>query len=1510
MNKEFGYKNDAGYWTVGFTTRKDAIDAALAAGQSQILTAGFYVENQESRTPDLEMLDEAESHQLLVEWNDTAVAYLQEKCLHELFEAQVEKAPDQRAVPAPADQRSESGYVAPRTDVEERLAAIWADVLKLDEVADHDNFFALGGDSIRSISIVSEAREQGIPLEYEHLFRYQTISEIAGIVSHLSVVEDDAETEVAMVSESDRALLPEDVEEAYPLSSLQLGMVFHNQLTHERGTYHDVFSFKLRLGNWDIEIFKTVLDFLTQKHSILRTSFELDKYSEPLQLVHERSIIPVREFDLTALDEQAQDKWIADWIDEEKRTVFELRTPPLLRIFIHRRGDNLIQYTLSFHHAIIDGWSVASLGTELFTEYAALCESEERSLHPNKLASSFKEAIVAEKKALQSKETKNFWDRYLEGHTLNALPPFLGGDKNGSEKEGSGFHFFVDGHLSRRIHALADELQVPVRTVLLSAHMRVMSVLSGQKDVVTGLISHTRPIERDGERILGLFLNTLPFRQKLKPGSWHELIRETYASELSVTPHRAYPYAQLFVDNGRVPLYESVFDYVNFHIYDRLSEIDNVEIVDFDLFEETDFPFALIVINQSGRLQLRLTADSSRLSVSQLKDIAAYYVNVLEAMAASPQGPHHENDCLTTSERRQLLVEWNATEQAYAKDKTIVQLFEEQVERTPDSVAVVFEEEALSYGQLNERANRLAHYLQTRKVGPDVLVGICVERSLDMIVGLLGILKAGGAYVPLDPAYPQERLAYMIEDAKPALVLTQAHLKDSVSQSDIATLCVDSQWSEVQSYGAGNPVSMVTSANLAYVIYTSGSTGRPKGTLISRESIAQHCIASARRYGLVGSDHVLQFSSMNFDPSIEQIFSTLIVGAKLIMRGEEVWSSETFCRQIQRHRISVVDIPPAYVSFAKSSFTLLDSLRLLIVGGEALSFEAIKGIRLNCALMNAYGPTEATITSSTFYIDDVENLEATGGRYVPIGRPTSNIQIHILDPYLNPVPVGVAGELHIAGIGLARGYLNRPDLTAEKFIPNPFSQQAGARMYKTGDLARYLPDGQIDYLGRIDHQVKIRGFRIELGEIESALNAIEGIREAVVLAREDHPGDKRLVAYVVAQAGHTTESGELRAALMQRLPEYMVPSAFMVLEQMPLTLNGKVDRKALPEPDVWGHQAEYVAPRTEIEALLCRIWQEVLGVARVGATDNFFDLSGHSLLVVRLLAHINQVFHVALPMKVLLTAVTIEAQARALSQLDVGLPSAHSSPLVHPSVQIDETELPEKPAILIVHGAWGGGYAFKKVGRLLQDRGFEVYRGSLTGQGERAHLNSPSIGLDTHIDDVVNTILYEDLHDVVLVGHSYGGMVITGVADRVPDRIRHLVYLDTPIPNDNDSVMSMSGPKGKWVEDTLKDGMMVPLWVKERQPPHDVPHSFKTFTDRISLKNEARKKIPGTFILAMEPGKEAKDADEYPSYLRAKERGLTLMHLTSDHNPERSAPQALAEMLGEVARTVFAHAEN
>ncbi len=557
------------------------------------------------------------------------------------------------------------------------------------------------------------------------------------------------------------------------------------------------------------------------------------------------------------------------------------------------------------------------------------------------------------------------------------------------------------------------------------------------------------------------------------------------------------------------------------------------------------------------------------------------------------------------------------------------------MERTPDAVAVVFEEEQLTYRELNSKANQLARSLQQLGVGPEVLVGLCMERSLEMIVGLLGILKAGGVYVPLDPEYPQERLSFLLQDTQMPVLLAQQRLASRLPQQHVQLVCLDTGWDKIAQQSEVNPISGVTGENLAYVIYTSGSTGQPKGVLIPHRAVAAHCWSMAQVYELRAEDRILQFSTFTFDASLEQILTTLLVGALLLLRGQDVWSPVQLLKQIKDGRLTVINLPPAYWHHVLQEWTqapqylLGHHLRLVIVGGDRLLPEALHLWRQtplrSVRLLNAYGPTESTITATLYDAADYMGGN-TSSESVPIGRPLPNRSIYILDRAGAPVPIGVSGELHIGGDLLARGYLNRPELTAERFIPNPFSDEPGARLYKTGDLARYRPDGNIEFLGRIDHQVKIRGFRIELGEIEAVLSQHPEVREAVVVAREDSPGDKRLVAYVVLHQGQTPTISDLRDHVMKNLPNYMVPSAFVPLEVLPMTPSGKVDRRALPAPQANHLEVAetFVAPRAAIEEVLADIWAQVLRLDRVGVHDNFFELGGDSILGLQMLARAHQ----------------------------------------------------------------------------------------------------------------------------------------------------------------------------------------------------------------------------------------------------------------------------------------------
>jgi amino acid adenylation domain-containing protein len=1125
-------------------------------------------------------------------------------------------------------------YEAPIGKVETKLAEIWAQVLKIGEIGRQDNFFALGGDSIRVIGIVSRIRDHGWTCNPQDIFRHQTI---AALAIAISCPADEAPENVgelpALVSDKDRSLLGDDIEDAYSLSSLQLGMVFHNQLTPELGMYHDVFSHHLRIQDWDPETFHVVLDAMVQKHAVLRTSIALYGFSKPLQLVHRKVSVPVTIFDISTIDAAGQEKIISDWIDQEKRTTFDLEKAPLQRIFIHLRGPDTLQFTLSFHHGILDGWSVASFNTELFNEYAKLRASRQRTLVLAPLAATFKAAIALEAKSLQAERTQLFWSDYLADHTHSSLPPV---QPDGRDHGTNNFEVVVPPDLRSNLIELANSLHVPPRTVLLAAHMRVIGLISGSQDVITGVVSHMRPQIRDSEQVLGLFLNTLPFRVALSPGSWKELIQGVFESELKVAPHQNYPYLQVMRDSKSAPTVETVFNYINFHVYDELHRLPGIEVLGGKGFERTNFPLTTHVIHQQETLRLLFAFDSKRLSITQTERLASYYLVVLRVMAAQPASLHHLSDCMSQQERRQVLFVWNDTAEDFPINKCLHEVFEEQVERTPEATALEFEDSSLSYAELNRRANRLAHHLQQLGVGPDRQVAICLERSLEMVIALFAVLKAGGAYLPLDPGYPAERLRYMLEDGAPTAVLTQTHLRKWLTNlkddGDLPVLDLneaEGDWNHQQETNLSRISDGVHPDNLAYVIYTSGSTGSPKGAMNQHRGVVNRLAWMQHAYPINARDAVLQKTPFSFDVSVWEFFWPLFVGSRLVIARPEGHKDPAYLVEtIRRYGITTMHFVPSmlqvfvdYVDHQKCPL-----LRQVMCSGEALPAALVRRFyeRLPHALLhNLYGPTEAAVDVTAWSC--VPNPIPAS---IPIGRPIANTQIYILNESGHPVPAGVIGEIYISGVQVGRGYLKRPQLTAERFVPDPFCGEAGMRMYRTGDAGRWLPDGAIEFLGRNDHQIKIRGFRIELGEIEAALFGQSAIRDAVVVVRTEESGEKRLVAYVSGQdGGEPLKVDELRMQLRSRLPEHMLPSMFVVLEKLPLLPNGKVDRKSLPAPTVQrAHKSESLElPRNEIEAILVRIFAEVIDLEYVSPNDNFFDLGGDSIRSLRVLAKARQI---------------------------------------------------------------------------------------------------------------------------------------------------------------------------------------------------------------------------------------------------------------------------------------------
>ncbi|MBD2083582.1 non-ribosomal peptide synthetase [Trichocoleus sp. ST-U3] len=1167
---------------------------------------------------------------------------------------------DRQGLPSPGVARPnlDDAFVAPRTPAEQVLAEVWREVLNLEQVGIHDNFFALGGDSIRSIQVRSLVQNRGLNFSIQQLFQYQTISELA---PHLEASEIEKTAPVApfsLISEADRQKLPNGIEDAYPLTKLQAGMLFHSEYSPETAVYHDIVSFQVQ-ATFDLEALRTAIKYLISRHAVLRTCFDLTTFKDPLQLVHQTVEVPLQVEDWRHSEADA----LTHWFEIEKSRNFDWTRPPLLKFHVHRRSEATFQLTLSFHHAILDGWSVASLFSELFQQYSALLEGEETLEVLPSPVSHFRDFVSLEREAIASEECRHFWSEKLKDSTITKLPRWFPPTEETHQKKSCAEEIFLSSETSSGLKQLAESAGVPLKSVLLAAHLRVLSLLSGQSAVLTGLVSNGRLEKEDGEKVIGLFLNTLPFCQELPGGTWIDLVKQTFASERELLPFRRYPLPELQKVLNRQLLFETAFNFTHFHVYESFLGLEKIEIVDAAFFEETNFALiANFVLNPvSDRVQVKLEYQAS-FSQEEREAIRGYYAKTLEVMVSQPSARYELSTLLSEQEQHQLLVEWNDTQVDYPKDACLHQLFAAQVEKTPDNIAVVFEGKQLTYRELNQQANQVAHRLQKLGVKTEVLVGICMERSLEMVVGLLGILKAGAAYVPLDPFYPPERLAFMLEDAGVPVLLTQQHLVENLPKHNAQVLCLDTDWEIIAQESLENPSSRVTAENLAYVIYTSGSTGTPKGGMNTHRGICNRLLWMQDTYQLTQTDRVLQKTPFSFDVSVWEFFWPLITGSRLVVAKPGGHQDSAYLVELiaQEEITTIHFVPPMLQIFLEElEVQKCQCLKRVICSGEALSYELQQRFfaRLDAQLHNLYGPTEAAIDVTYWACQRESELPI-----VPIGRAIANTQLYILDRHLQPVPVGVPGELHIGGVGLARGYLNRPDLTQQKFIPNPFKNLtiqpdslAGdslgeSRLYKTGDLARYLPDGNIEFLGRIDNQVKLRGFRIELGEIEAALMQHPAIRETVVLLREDNPGDKRLVAYIVPKE-QAPDIHDLRDFLKQKLPSYMVPSAFMFLEALPLTANGKIERRALPAPkNLSLSTVAYIPPRNPFEEKLAQLWAEVLDLERVGIHDNFFELGGNSLVATQLISKVRRTFQVEIPLRNLFELPTIAGLAESISQ--------------------------------------------------------------------------------------------------------------------------------------------------------------------------------------------------------------------------------------------------------------------
>nr|VFK56154.1 MAG: amino acid adenylation domain-containing protein [Candidatus Kentron sp. TUN]VFK62342.1 MAG: amino acid adenylation domain-containing protein [Candidatus Kentron sp. TUN] len=1173
----------------------------------------------------------------------------------------------------------------------------------------------------------------------------------------------------------------------------------------EQGLYNVSAAWRLP---WNVSFpaLRRAAERLSARHPAWRTTFS-EQDGVLFQIVHDYLLPDFREVHVT--DTIGKD--FETILSVEASRPLSLEQGPLVRwiLFFSERYRPIL--LLVVHHMVVDGWSISALLSDLGKLYGEEMGGSVDLPVPTRSYAEFIEEQSRWQGSSDGKREKAFWKE-----TLSRNVPLLDLPTDRPRRSKPSFDsdyvmFAIPPVLQEKVRKFAKYAGVRPLAVWLAVWFVLLYRLSGQETLVTKIPIAGRGRAYDG--VLGFFVNTLPICVRCSSSDrFRTFLRHTANTLEAALVHRDWPFSLMTRDVNRntLPaLLQNTVSWQNYNNFgapsllvtkfEEVGDIWHVGDMAWELVRlpqqrnETDIQLQLINLpdNQYGALQYA----SDLFDRSTIERWSGYFIRLLEGIVAEPEMPIAKLPLLTDAERQRILVEWSNTKVSCPANKCIHELFEAQVAKAPDTVAIIFENQKISYGELNARSNRLAHRLRALGVGSEILVGLFVERSMEMIVGLLAILKAGGAYVPLDSDYPTERLAFMAEDANFSMLLCHGATRDRLPKCTARILDIDAEAAVIAEENADNPPRFTAPDNLMYVIYTSGSTGKPKGVMIEHRMVASHVLSMIDLYGLTPEDRILQFASLNFDASVGQVFGTLAVGATLVVRGVKVWTPEECLHNILHHGVTVARMTPSYVqqllstAIAHRQALQVSNFRLLNVGGEMLPQIIVRYWREialdNRRLLNTYGPTETTVSVTAFEVPEDWQENAAS---IPIGRPLPGRVLYILDSHLQPVPIGVGGELYIGGAGVGRGYLNYPEFTTDKFIPDPFQSDPKVRLYRSGDSCRWLPDGTIEFLGRIDTQVKIRGFRIECGEVENTLLSEPSVHKAVVDVRGEGV-DKRLVAWiVVVDSYRILQPGlraYLRAHLRTRLPDWMVPSVFMFVDALPLMPSGKIDRRALPAPDASEFESEikYIAPRDPIEETLCGIFAQVLDVERVGIHDDFFELGGHSLLAIRIVFLIREHLGIDLPLRALFQHPTPAGLADTIPQRRKWI-----STLLFPLGGKENTSI---PPLFCVHPVGGGTVCYRKLADYLGED-WPVYGIQAVGfEGNDAPLTDIDTMAGRYVEEI--TALWPN-GPYNLYGWSFGGVVVFRMAQLLQAMGREVALLalaDTAHPSHFEGVKAL-----------------------------------------------------------------------------------------------------------------------